>query len=269
MSVFESIVGFFRPHEELENAADVDCPTGYIPIAVEKILYGSSLSSEAKSEIAEILIATDSNPLKKGVKSLLAFFDGDFHWPWFDEWVKKVNESGKWPKGYGWDTLSETPPEATLQSYLLSLKKQELVGLAKQHGLTGTSRLKVGELRTLLSRKIDVDQEDIQQAIESFARDSINAQRQSFVKTKTSMFAHSIQRRAYNLYRARQIHKLVKVSIYDYRIYVDSFVSEKGELETELWNQWQFNPDDFDKIPPFYPGDLGDIRTERIKRRCK
>lgn len=65
---------------------------------VRRVLRGSALPSSIQYQIAEYAYANDGVGQKQMAKGLQAFLgEGDFSWPWFDEWNAAFKQAKKWP----------------------------------------------------------------------------------------------------------------------------------------------------------------------------
>ena len=256
-----------RHNSNNEHLANMP-PEFFMHDSTQIILEGSSIPEAVRSELAEALIETNSQPLRKAAEAALDIIQDDFDWPWLDHWITVANESPSWPQGYGWDVLAEPEPVASLDTYLESLRKPELLNLAKELGIKECSRMKVADIRAVLVDRLASDSTPVAQAMHAFQAELAEKHRLLLFRTKVEMLVHSIQHRAYAMHRAKQVAARLSRDASEFRVYVDGGPFE-GPFETQLYEHWQFNPDDVAGLPPLYPGDHGSIITENLRLKSR
>ncbi|WP_287962506.1 hypothetical protein [Alcanivorax sp.] len=255
-----------RHHSNQDHLANMP-PEFFMHDSTQIILESSSIPEAVQSELAEALIETNSQPLRKAAEAALDIIQNDFDWPWLDHWITVANESSSWPQGYGWDVLAEPEPVASLETYLESLRKPELLALTKELGIKGCSRMKVGDIRAVLMNRLASDTSPVAQAMHAFQAELAEKRRLLLFRTKVEMLVHSIQLRAYNMHRAKQVASLLSHDASKFRVYIHSLF--EGEFERRLYQQWRFDPDNPASLPPLYPGAHGSIMTENLRLKSR
>lgn len=82
------------------------------------------------------------------------------------------------------------------------------------------------------------------------------------------LLAVTVSKMAYQFERHEQIVRLLRDSIFEYRVNlrIDADDPSCPELEFKI-SRWQFDSAMPECMPPFFPGDSIDVFTERLARR--
>lgn len=235
--------------------------------AVHRVLHGSSLSPSRQAAVAKLTGRTDGLPLDKRAAALAHLVGSDFDWPWFDQWAARFAADRSWPTytlGWDWIEAATMPAHATAADYLRKLKKAELLALAKCRGVDVAKGIQVAPLRCVLLKALGRAGLSEEIAKLSSTLNDESATRAAWEKVR--LLAHSLSFAGHARHRMDQIAVLLKDSQSRWRVYLDP-----GEA-AEAWASsfctgWVFNPNDPNNLPPFFPGDVTSLHTERLSSR--
>lgn len=216
--------------------------------AANWVLAGSDLP---KSTIVEIAKAVERQD-RAQIACIMNY--QDFYWPWFEECLDFFSTSNRWPDSSPWSWFESEPDLITGKKDVLDkLKAKILKNIAARYKITIPKSSKVADIRKLLSRKMTVNQLAPYRTI--LNKRIIDQYTEKQLENKYLLLSVGISSKQYNLHRHQQISELI----------LDMGYKAKFEWESalikRLANAAVFDVNNENLTPPFYPGDMTDIKS--------
>lgn len=216
--------------------------------ATQLVLAGCSLTQQ---QVIAISVAVET---QKTGQLLAIVEEKDFLWPWFDKCLATFKEKDIWPDLAAWSWFEEEPDTAQGADEVLSkIPKTSLLNIAKRHEISMPSTAKVGDIRKLLAEKLSENQ--IATYAAAINKKLMQSHKDRCLSEKLNLLSSSIQSKLYNQNRHEQLAYMVTEMGCTVKV---DYADEAAE---EIGRGYVFQPSDQDRTPPFYPGDVSDLKS--------